>query len=251
MTVQSLIINNAGIKTDAQGRFSLNSLHHASGGNPKHQPNRFLRSDRAQGVIRALEKEALLKTEEGAYPKMGMPPVAVVNDGRNNGTYVVKELVYSYAQWISPEFELKVNRAFDALMTQQPQAPSLDTDEALKMLVDSEAQFKLTLAAKDETLAAQRAQLAAKAQVESLLHQKVAVLNQDLREAKEQAEHEALMSKWLKWARGPMESAEFAHVQHYVVRGYSWQSIAETYSYRSAQALSAQYRRYAKDHLGV
>lgn len=51
-------------------------------------------------------------------PDLAFDPVQSIRGGSAPGTFVVKELVYAYAMWISAAFQLKVIRAFDTLQTQ-------------------------------------------------------------------------------------------------------------------------------------
>ena len=132
------------IHQDTQGRYSLNDLFRASGGANHHRPSLWLRSQRTKDVIEALFSEhefvprtdgeqvhdqvqdqiqkytkrtfESLPSEEIQGSKMVPEPIAQVATGAP-GTYVVKELVYSYAMWISPAFHLLVVRAYDSLVT--------------------------------------------------------------------------------------------------------------------------------------
>ena len=105
------------VNRDAAGRFSLNDLHRASGGEKRHQPSDWLRLDQTQVLVDELKK-----------PIPGIPGVKEIQPVRSvpgapstgGGTFVVRELVYGYAMWISPAFHLTVIRTFDALATGQP-----------------------------------------------------------------------------------------------------------------------------------
>ncbi|MBY5920952.1 KilA-N domain-containing protein [Ferrimonas balearica] len=83
------------------GLFSLNDLHQASGNARHHAPAQWLRTDQALALSQALENVQICTIKS--------------NRGRNGGTYACKELVYAYAMWISPQFQLRVIQAFDAL----------------------------------------------------------------------------------------------------------------------------------------
>lgn len=98
--MNALTIANTAIRQDADGRYCLNDLHRASGGEVKHAPAQWLRNNQTKELIAELET-------------MQIPLVSI--EGRNGGTYVAKELVYAYGMWISAAFNLKVIRGYDAM----------------------------------------------------------------------------------------------------------------------------------------
>ncbi|EBH9499278.1 DNA-binding protein [Salmonella enterica subsp. enterica serovar Cerro] len=106
MTTQ-IIISDIYIHQDSKGRYSINDLHKAAGAEHRHLPNYWLELQQTKELI-----EEILNT---GIPVIN-PPVAS-RKGRYGGTYVCKELVYSYAMWISAAFALKVIRAYDALVS--------------------------------------------------------------------------------------------------------------------------------------
>lgn len=101
-----LTIADVAIRTDAEGRYCLNDLHRAAGGDPKHQPFNWLRLDSTRALCSEIDQSSEMRTA-----------LKVQNGGTAPGTYVCKELVYAYAMWISPAFNLKVIRAYDALVS--------------------------------------------------------------------------------------------------------------------------------------
>ena len=94
------------IGQDAEGRFRLNDLHKAAGGEKRHQPSDWTETQQTKDLIVEISNSG----NSRSYPIES-------SSGRYGGTYVVKELVYAYAMWISPKFHLHVIRAFDAMVT--------------------------------------------------------------------------------------------------------------------------------------
>lgn len=132
------------IRRDAEGRFCLNDLHKAAGDKRSDQPANFLRSDEAQRLVAALLAEI-------ADPQnRGSEPIQTLKGGDGpQGTYVVKELVYAYAMWISPTFHLRVIRAFDALVS-----GTSATAPKPSLLPDADLFFALQLAFPSSTSSA-------------------------------------------------------------------------------------------------
>lgn len=140
------------VREDTAGRFCLNDLHQAAGGEPKHRPNQWLRSQQTQDLIREIgsvltaQKWAVKTGRKGrdadegltaqkravkpgrlghasAAPDVSADPVHTIEGRHGGGTYACRELVYAYAMWISPAFHLRVIRAFDALVSGRPLLP--------------------------------------------------------------------------------------------------------------------------------
>ncbi|EKO3518558.1 KilA-N domain-containing protein [Vibrio fluvialis] len=109
----NLILFSKNVRT-LDGLYSLNDLHRASGGKQTHKPANFARLDTTKELIDEINRCSDLSIA-----------ISTNRGGKNQGTWVCKELVYSYAMWISPKFHLNVIRAFDNMSTNKtPQLPS-------------------------------------------------------------------------------------------------------------------------------
>ena len=114
-TTPTLVIAETPIRHDVAGRYCLNDLHRAAGGESRHQPAFFIRRNETEALVAELLNSAKSQSSSTA-PVFSQP-------GAAGGTYVVKELVYAYAMWISARFHLEVIRAYDRLVTEQAAEP--------------------------------------------------------------------------------------------------------------------------------
>lgn len=131
---QLFVIDGVSVRRDFDGRYCLNDLHRAavaSGANERtKEPGKFLSSVQTIELIQELE----------TTQNLGIKPVNTV-EGRSGGTYVCKELVYAYAMWISPKFNLKVIRTFDAVQSPSSNTPTSDKIQAGVILLESAAKM--------------------------------------------------------------------------------------------------------------
>lgn len=98
-----LKIFDISVQIDSEGRYCLNDLHRAAGGEKRHQPSNWLRTKQTQELI------AWLDNYDSKIRKAKIKPTSIIRgNAKEQGTYVIKELVYDYAMWINSEFKLKV-----------------------------------------------------------------------------------------------------------------------------------------------
>lgn len=122
--MNALVVADVAVRRDDAGRYSLNDLHRAAGGEQRHQPRYFLGNQQTIELIAELGDSG--------------NPLSVQRGGADQGTYAAKELIYAYAMWISATFHLRVIRAYDALVTQQadPLAALGDPATLRRLLLD-------------------------------------------------------------------------------------------------------------------
>ncbi|RJN83880.1 KilA-N domain-containing protein [Acinetobacter baumannii] len=111
-----LVIGDFTIRQDDEGRYCLNDLHKASGDDKKHFPAYFLRNQQTKDLITEIELSNVNGSDSERYENLHIAVKVIKGGSDKQGTYVVKELVYAYAMWISPKFHLMVIRAYDSLV---------------------------------------------------------------------------------------------------------------------------------------
>nr|WP_312631713.1 KilA-N domain-containing protein [Pantoea piersonii] len=108
-----IVIFDVAVKQDKSGRFCLNDLHKAAVANGINtrtkEPGKFMANAQTYELV-----QELTDTQN-----LGIDPVSAIKGGKEQGTYVCKELVYAYAMWISAKFHLHVIRTFDALTAKE------------------------------------------------------------------------------------------------------------------------------------
>lgn len=114
------VIAGVVITTDEQGRFNLNALHKASELGSAKQPSNWLRLESTQALVDELDNSSDV-----------MSSSIVTAGGRNGGTFAHELLAVSYAGWISPTFQLQVNKTFLEFKTGR--RPSFDPAQLSRM----------------------------------------------------------------------------------------------------------------------
>lgn len=98
----TVTIANTIIHQDHVGRYCLNDLHRAAGGEKRHAPNEWLRNKQTQDLVAEISRTGI----SGIQSKQQL------------GTFGCREVAIAYATWISPAFFLKVIRAYDEQATE-------------------------------------------------------------------------------------------------------------------------------------
>lgn len=129
-----MVIDGIEVRRDIQGRYCLNDLHRAAGGEDRHKPSNFMRMDSTRELCAEIDR----------CSDVSIGCIETIRGGYGQGTYVSREVVFAYAMWISPAFHLKVIRTFDAVVNQRQNPVNLvatDKVQAGVILLESAARM--------------------------------------------------------------------------------------------------------------
>ncbi len=117
-----------------EGLYCLNDLHKASGGNNRHRPSLFIRTDQTKSLIAEIEA-ANPESTNLCFQKTA---IKSVKGGKLAGTYACKQLVLAYGMWVSPQLHLAVINAFLEQQTAAKPSRTPTRLEALQMALEAE-----------------------------------------------------------------------------------------------------------------
>lgn len=133
----SITIGSITIHQSENGLYLLTDLWKSSGGAKKDQPNKWLNLIDTQRYISYLGTKTESLNKSSYF-------LTILGKGKEQGTYVCRQLVYSYAMWISPAFHDLVIETFDQLATATTTQEVIDLkfqlDNALQQDIFTKAQ---------------------------------------------------------------------------------------------------------------
>lgn len=113
-------VRNVILRQDPHGRYSLNDLHVAFGKPSTKTPSHFKETKPYREILNELINEHTGAENPGRSEALSSSKFiwSKIN-GANPGTYACKELVYAYAFYLSPAFQIEVIRKYDAIITKE------------------------------------------------------------------------------------------------------------------------------------
>lgn len=153
-----LIISNTLIPVDHYSRVNLNALHKASGLQKHKAPNQWLRLEGTNELINELTADLQLANQgvnlhhgKSQRTDLAFGEVIAKKRGGNGGggTFAHELLAISYAGWISPKFQLEVNRVFLHSKRNEPELATLPTLSELPILDFPEMRLSMFIPFRD------------------------------------------------------------------------------------------------------
>ncbi|MBV5311620.1 KilA-N domain-containing protein, partial [Chromatium okenii] len=116
----AISISGINIFQDADGRYCLNDLHKAAGGEQRHRPKYWLENQQTIDLIAELSNPLNLAIHTPSTISQLKPIITIKGGNCKQGTYAIKPLAVAYAAWLGgaqfvSRVMLSVDEAFSIL----------------------------------------------------------------------------------------------------------------------------------------